>query len=55
MYPLLCEKEQECAFANLASEVKIFLSLKGAAFVVEGGGIFFDDSISFFTTLWKYL
>lgn len=47
MYPLLCEKEQECAFVNLASEIKIFLCLKGAAFVAGGGGgMFFDGSIS---------
>lgn len=55
MYPLLCEKEQECAFVNLALDLKIFLCLKGAAFVAEGGGMFFDGSISCFTTLWKYL
>lgn len=48
MYPLLCEKEQECAFFNLASEIKIFLCLKGAAFVAGGERMFFDDSISFY-------
>ena len=51
MYLLLCEKEQECAFVNLASEVKIFLCLKGAAFVAGGGGMFFDGSISFYNLL----